>query len=566
MKEPFDAITDYDKEFMIRYIRSYANVAVTETGLEKTLGYWNKSKRTLFKAFGKQLRVSIPNVEVERNTVQFQSSLNKIYYPLAVYSEYDYSLDIKEYRQDSLYFEKCTGNKFIGSVFGCLVEKCPNDFNTFYEFNRLISHYNIEKGKTIRAYDFPVLNLKIAAGMKIAKAVQKFIKAIGYPHFDLYEEWRNAISNLNANRTFKANLVLSIHPIDYMTMSDNNCDWSSCMSWTAEGAYSMGTIEMMNSNMAIVAYIESDTPFTACDMEAPNKSWRTLVFAHKDIVVVGKNYPYYNASLNQVVLEEVVKLVEKNLNWHYTFKNQNYKDTILFRSNDFVRTELSRRKMRYDKKGQARHKIILYTEAMYNDILEDPGDGYICCRNKPKRTLFLNLSGPATCLCCGERIYDSFTRFHDTDCRTKICDECRHYHRCGHCDMVLQEDTSFYYLPLIDWGRRVQSRICSHCISNYKFIPSRGIFISYGQMTDKVHFHYHNNVYSFPRAFVNSYSYKVTYVWDGIYNEDAVENYLQGNHMTIDTLRQDFMTMVPAEDIEGGLDAYRGTVCTRIYS
>ena len=90
---------------------------------------------------------------------------------------------------------------------------------------------------------------------------------------------------------------------------------------------------MMNSNVAAVAYLESNSEYalhldeTGEVYPIPNKSWRSLVFIHKDILLLGKQYPYFNEDLCFNVLDMMLDLVERNLNWNYRFINQEYRDT-----------------------------------------------------------------------------------------------------------------------------------------------------------------------------------------------------------------------------------------------
>ena len=473
--QPFDKLTNENIDFIKAYINSYANAKVDD--LRPVLNVWNKNKRTLFKALGGELQVKIP-IEVPRNTLIYHNQLNKIYYSYPITTVYE-MCDFLE----SNYIKNTIRNEFVSGAIEYLIKE-TNDINTVRSFSRMLSHTNVEEGKTVRDYEFPHYNLTIRQGTKIAKAIQRVLKVAKYPDMHLFEDWRNAISNLNANRSVKANLVLSINPIDYMTMSDNNCDWSSCMSWTRDGMYSTGTIEMMNSNVAVVAYLESDTPYEVCGMFAPNKSWRALLFVHKDIMIVGKNYPYYHEGLCQTALYHMSKLVKHNLNWDYSFKNQLYHDLIHFESNEFVRADLSRQKMRYKSRYQDgkwthtnRHKILCYTRLMYNDMICDRETSYWCYRNKVDKTLFLNLSGRATCMCCGEYIYDEWDSPRNEDCTLKVCHHCRNNNHCVYCNKVYQNKE--HMVEVILNGRRrsewYKTYLCKHELGLIRYYPGLGV-------------------------------------------------------------------------------------------
>jgi hypothetical protein len=87
-----------------------------------------------------------------------------------------------------------------------------------------------------------------------------------------FKKWQTWLSTICTVKEYKTNLVLSIHPIDFMTSSDNASGWTSCMNWRDDGGYSSGTIEMMNSNMVIIAYLENNSKsFIFRDNQIPNK-------------------------------------------------------------------------------------------------------------------------------------------------------------------------------------------------------------------------------------------------------------------------------------------------------
>ena len=564
--EPFDKLTIEDKEFIKTYCERYANVKMTD--VKPALTAWNKSKRTLFKAFGKELRVKIP-VSFERNRIQYEKDLAGLYTPPYFYDIGDWEYHVvNEFRYIS--------NPFIREFLLHLAASENLASNAAYliahEFGRMLSFSNMLEGKTKRMYVFSELNLKIAEGTKIAKAIQRVVKAANFPKMQLFEDFRNAISNLNANKSMKTTLVLSINPIDFMTMSDNNCDWSSCMSWSHEGMYSTGTIEMMNSNVAAVAYLESTTPYVVGDYTAPNKSWRSLVFIHKDIIIVGKNYPYYHSQVNHRILEEVMRLVKENLNWKYKFQYQPYLDLKHFSSNYFVRGNLSRRRMRYkwsyknNNWGENRHKIICYTRLMYNDIIEDPCDRYLCCRNKVNKTKFISLSGRATCLCCGEYIFDEWEdNMHDAEGSKKICYNCFHDHRCYSCDRVHQQSAQSYRLPML-YGNQ---EVCPDCLTDMRYFPELDMFASCESDIIRI---VEDDIFS---EAVDSWSVAcchgfalynealrklgvhIRYRWSGVRSMTDLEDAIEDRY-TIDEIKH-LCRWIPGSEVD--FSAYSSTVC-----
>ena len=55
--QPFDKLTNENIDFIKAYIDSYVNAKVDD--LRPVLSVWNKNKRTLFKALGGELQVSL---------------------------------------------------------------------------------------------------------------------------------------------------------------------------------------------------------------------------------------------------------------------------------------------------------------------------------------------------------------------------------------------------------------------------------------------------------------------------------------------------------------------------
>lgn len=421
---PIDALTDIDENLIRAYISIYGNA---ECGpLNLVLNEWNKNKLTLFKAFGKKLTVS-KNIIIPSNDTVITSALDSIFHPYIIW----YSSDVTAVLDHPDRLEEIVGNKFLCDliIFWVNQNYCIQDLRIL---SRLFLHRNFIKGyiSTLEV-DLPYhcrdFKCTLKNGMKTIRTIQKVLKATHYPNMDLFEEWRNQISLIQKDNEISAKLVLSIHPIDFMSMSDNKCNWSSCMRWSS-GCYSAGTLEMMNSNVAAVAYLESSSPFelslneTGEVYNVPNKSWRSLVFIHKDILLCGKQYPYHNDFLTTAVLDFARELVEKNLNWKYQFINQRYRDLDNIDGNFYIRDWFN---VDYDTKKK-HHCIFVYTNGMYNDIIESHYPYYYCCRNYVPKSKKICLSGPATCICCGKRLTTREDIYEYDDLgKTKICWECQ---------------------------------------------------------------------------------------------------------------------------------------------
>lgn len=178
---------------------------------------------------------------------------------------------------------------------------------------------------------------------------------------DGYEEFRIAHSQILNQKMLKGKLTISIHPMDYFTMSMNSCGWTSCMRWP-DGEYHQGTIEMMNSPNVVVAYLESNEPYHYSNIDPTaywnNKKWRQLFIVNHDFISEIKAYPYCNETLTNIVINTLRDLADKNLDWQYFDPIPAESDTERDDDGYLIFTDELERNW----------QIYLYTYKMYNDI------------------------------------------------------------------------------------------------------------------------------------------------------------------------------------------------------
>ena len=339
---PIDALTDIDKNTIRSFLSIYGDV---ECGpLYLVLKEWNKNKRKLFKAFGNKLSVS-KTITIPKSETLVTSELESVFHPFIIW----YESDKNSAQRHPERLRELTNSDFLTDLITYWVKQdyCLDDLRVL---TQLFRHNNFIKGYITRVHNIPNdcyhfhdFKCTVKRGMKTIRTIQRVLKATKYPRMDLFETWRNQVSLVQISNEIHAKLVISINPIDFMSMSENACNWRSCMGWSNNGCYNAGTLEMMNSNVAAVAYLESNSPFelylneTGEVYNVPNKTWRSLVFIHKDILLLGKQYPYHNDNLSPIVLDFVRGLLKENLNWEYQFINQEYRDMDKIDGNFYLR-------------------------------------------------------------------------------------------------------------------------------------------------------------------------------------------------------------------------------------
>ena len=390
---PYEALTAQDKKYITEYIETWGGVNSSvklKAPLDYILREWNKSKQTLFDIFGEKLMLE--------KEIQVEDGDNK---KIREVSEYLYSFNpginfIKNLRKlfelNNIYFD--------------------DSYATKHAIYNLIQAYQlftnrVAKGFTYHNKDGKIV--KVPEGAKVMKVLQKMAKEFDLPDFDIF---RNHISRITEVRKSKIKFTLSIHPLDYMTMSDNANGWESCMNWTqGPGSYRAGTIEMMNSPLVVVAYITTKPYYPAnTSIEWTSKSWRELIIVHPNTICSVKSYPYYNIAFDKALVNWLANLVEEKTEWRY---NRKLPQESLENSSYIGAWQ--------DKEDEENHFLLDFeTNEMYNDF-GNTENYAIFSVNPPdnKYNMFtINYSGLMTCMCCGESGY------WDDESEAVICEEC----------------------------------------------------------------------------------------------------------------------------------------------
>lgn len=390
---PYEALTAQDKEYITEYIEKWGGInspVKLKAPLDYILREWNKSKQTLFDIFGEKLMLE--------KEIQVEDGDNK---KIREVSEYLYSFNpginfIKNLRKlfelNNIYFD--------------------DSYATKHAIYNLIQAYQLFTNRVAKGFTYHNKDgkaVKVPKGAKVMKVLQKMAKEFDLPDFEIF---RNHISRITEVRKSKIKFTLSIHPLDYMTMSDNVNGWESCMNWTqGPGSYRAGTIEMMNSPLVVVAYITTKPYYPAnTSIEWTSKSWRELIIVHPNAICSVKSYPYYNIAFDKALVNWLADLVEEKTEWRYNRK----KPQESLESCSYIEAW-------QDKEDKDNHFLLDFaTNEMYNDFgnTENYGIFSINPPDNKYRTFAINYSGLMTCVCCGEDAYWS------DDTEMVVCEDC----------------------------------------------------------------------------------------------------------------------------------------------
>lgn len=273
---------------------------------------------------------------------------------------------------------------------------------------------------------------------------------------DGYETFRRMHSLALNQKRVRGNLCLSIHPLDYLTISDNACCWSSCMSWIDEpGDYRLGTIEMMNSEYIVVAYMEAKESMQLFYPEGVwnNKRWRQLLVVTPEMILGNKQYPFFNDDLQGAAMAWMRDLAN----------NYHREDKYEMKFGPYAEEALQIKNSNWNTVGNKEVYVNFRFGYMYNDIY-DYRMAFISHTLDDNNRIDYYLSGPAVCTNCGEVIEK------DGDCDVEpswtICKECSGMWKCANCgdwqygEPYYCEDSDY---PYCDYCFRTETEICEVC-------------------------------------------------------------------------------------------------------
>ena len=388
---------------------------------ETLLRFWVEAKsKFLYKMMNNQL-ILRKNIKFEKNHAQMMDEIGVLtdrYHPecgskefISAYYDAIHNIEIETNQWAEKYINE----------FGCVLAYWPDEIRKEYNDKSMVSKalFKLCSSECLASnrYEGPsvVINFPngksytLLPGAKTIKAIGKIAEGFNLPG---YEEFRIAHSQKLNDKLIEGTLCLSIHPLDYLTMSDNDCGWTSCMSWFEKGEYRQGTVEMMNSECVVVAYLESTTNMVIRGGEWNSKRWRELFVVDENVLAGIKGYPYWHGGLEEHVLHWIKELAETNLGYSYedeisTYETGNH-NTIYF-----------------------------HTDKMYNDFYSN--HKIIISKNYGGEDYHINYSGVSQCLCCGEPLYDNY----DNESNV-YCNDCDSSYHCYNCDGSYRIDDMFY--------------------------------------------------------------------------------------------------------------------------
>ena len=281
---------------------------------------------------------------------------------------------------------------------------------------------NFFENLTLADYVVPSSGKVITKGSKIIKA------------FKFFEEDKLVLDDLQTQASMliqddrvEGYLSFSVHPLDYLSSSENNYNWRSCHS--LDGEYRAGNLSYMLDSSTIVVYLSSKEktilPNFPDSVPWNSKKWRVLFFLSNDwdMLFAGRQYPFASKHGINIVLNYFSKLFDTTYYkcWEdYRIGSVNLNANPLSLASDYVpvgRTLIALNQLITDAKPKENEEALHYNDLLYSTVYK-PIYAYSFDKNyhfspptgtTNSETKFF-IGGVPKCLRCGkEEVIDSGT-------------------------------------------------------------------------------------------------------------------------------------------------------------
>ena len=168
-------------------------------------------------------------------------------------------------------------------------EVAPEGYQAFSEaFQAAIGEYSTTLSETALEVVRNRGGIKCATGQKASRIIGKLCRQFGVDGHKRYNavfaQIADALNPLQMERT----AILSVHPCDYLEMSNRDNTWNSCHGLD-NGGYQMGTLSYMLDDVSMVLYTV-DNDVKDHFYKAPRRS-RQMYFFKDNILFQSRMYP-----------------------------------------------------------------------------------------------------------------------------------------------------------------------------------------------------------------------------------------------------------------------------------
>ena len=306
----------------------------------------------------------------------------------------------------------------------------------------------------------------VPIGMKLVKSFKYFVDdkiVLSYI--------QNVASMIIQENKLSGKLYFSVHPLDFLSSSENNHNWTSCHSLS--GDYRSGNLSYMLDESTFMVYLagENNEILTAFGEEVPwnSKKWRVLFHESKSgsIIFAGRQYPLTSETGLKTVLNIYNNILLSNGLPRYSTWKCNYVDKYKDRIQDVEHPILGKYIILYDNIRQLKSIVKSVPGSLnYNDILKSNFYLYPYYASKYidlyrlKEDDLIYIGAPVPCLECGKNDITSSEFMRCNDCEVEFGIDEDQFEYCCNCGARMIRDTGIS----VEHGNEY---VCEYCYNHY---------------------------------------------------------------------------------------------------
>lgn len=316
----------------------------------------------------------------------------------------------------------------------------------------------------------------IKKGTKLVKAFKHFIK-----NDRSLTDIQNEASRIIQEDKIEGTLCLSVHPLDFLSVSENTYNWRSCHA--LDGEYRAGNLSYMMDKSTVICYLKAtdsaQLPSFPGDIKWNSKKWRVLLYLSNDwkMIIAGRQYPFETSVGMDIVLKDLLpasKLLRDDKNRYWTdWNNLLYSEVEL---TNRIKIEFDSSYVPIGNELISLDELVTNGEGskQFNDVLLsscykpiysmqyithfwDCNGGYLTTNRKDTKFV---IGGYTYCLWCGEK-----ETLLGAD--TMMCDTCELEHGTSENDMFTTCDCCGRRMYFDDGYGVGDEEVCEECYRKY---------------------------------------------------------------------------------------------------
>lgn len=284
-------ITKEEREYLVgsmsKLLREY-DYKCTEEALGKIIDRWAEQKADLINGFKNH-----PNYIEGKFMIVLTSNLERV---LDKRGAFDFSCWLGD---NAVVRTDLTPKEILNRRRGCTY--LPD---SLYDFLTCLSDYaeRCVSERTANVIKAVIPEVHVHTGEKTSRAIGRILKYLNYDKVEGYEKAYAKYADSLSPVIIKRRTILSINPLDYLTMSFGN-SWASChtidkknkrrMENSYGGAYSTGTMSYMLDGTSMVFYTVNDS-YEGDAYWAQDKIHRQMFHYGQEKLIQGRLYPQSN--------------------------------------------------------------------------------------------------------------------------------------------------------------------------------------------------------------------------------------------------------------------------------